>query len=168
MKHMISVLILIISSSTWADNMKNPYIDYAAFEEDVRTMKETREQKRLTEAEFIAAIESGNYVLLDARSERFYKMRHIKGAVNLPFTEFTEATLAEVIPNQSTPILIYCNNNFLNSPASFATKMPPASLNLSTQASLVSYGYTEVYELGPLLDVNNTKISFSGTEVQNQ
>jgi len=48
----------------------------------------------------------------------------------------------------------------------FASKMPPASLNLSTYTSLKAYGYTSIYELGPLLDVKTTKIPFAGTEVR--
>ena len=61
-------------------------------------------------------------------------------------------------------MLIYCNNNFLNAPVSFAGKAAPASLNISTYISLVTYGYTNVYELGPLLDVKTTKLEFEGTE----
>jgi len=40
-----------------------------------------------------------------------------------------------------------------------------ASLNLSTWTSLKSYGYTNVYELGPLLSVDATRIPFEGSEV---
>jgi hypothetical protein len=36
--------------------------------------------------------------------------------------------------------------------------MAPASLNLSTYISLYTYGYTNVYELGPLLDAKVTKL----------
>jgi hypothetical protein len=93
-------------------------------------------------------------------------MRHIKGAVNLPFTEFAAAPLASVIPAKGTKILIYCNNNFLNDQAAMISKMPAASLNLSTYTSLKAYGYTNIYELGPLLDVHTTKIPFAGSEVK--
>jgi len=36
--------------------------------------------------------------------------------------------------------------------------MAVASLNLSTYVSLYSYGYRNIYELGPLLDLKETKI----------
>jgi hypothetical protein len=62
--------------------------------------------------------------------------------------------------------LIYCNNNFENSPRAFASKAPSASLNISTYTSLKSYGYTNIYELGPLLDVHNTAIPFDGSELK--
>jgi len=93
-------------------------------------------------------------------------MRHIHGAVNLQFTDFTADTLARTIPAKGTEILIYCNNNFLGSPVSFATKAVSASLNVSTYTSLRSYGYTNIYELGPLLDVHSTAIPFEGSEVK--
>ena len=71
-----------------------------------------------------------------------------------------------MIPNKDTKILIYCNNNFVGDQLALASKIPTASLNLSTFTSLKSYGYTQIYELGPLLDVNKTKIPFEGTEVK--
>lgn len=111
-------------------------------------------------------IQDEEVVLLDARSESRYKLRHIKGAISLPFTEFTKETLAKVIPNMNSKILIYCNNNFTGSPEAFASKAPVASLNLSTFVSLKAYGYKNIYELGPLLSVDSTKLIFEGTEVQ--
>ena len=46
------------------------------------------------------------------------------------------------------------------------SKVATASLNLSTYTSLKSYGYDNIYELGPLLDVNTTKLPFAGTEIK--
>jgi len=86
--------------------------------------------------------------------------------VNLPFTDFTAASLAGVIPAKDAKILIYCNNNFLGSPVAFASKTATASLNLSTYTSLKAYGYDQIFELGPLLDVSKTKIPFAGSEVK--
>ena len=104
-------------------------------------------------------------LILDARSESKFKLRHIKGALNLPFTEFTETTLAKAIPAKNTRVLIYCNNNFLGSPVAFAGKVAAASLNISTYVTLTSYGYTNIYELGPLIDIKSTKLPFQGEEV---
>jgi hypothetical protein len=145
----------------------NRLIDYDKFEEIVVQSSQERESKRLTEAQFIAMMKEQGIVLLDARSESRYILRHIKGAVNLPFTEFTEKSLAAVIPSKDTKILIYCNNNFEGSPTAFAAKAPAASLNLSTYTSLKAYGYNNVFELGPLLDVSTTQIPFEGEEVSN-
>ncbi len=146
----------------------NRLIDYGKFREIVLQSSEERESRRLTEAQFMAMLKEQGIVLLDARSESRYTLRHIKGAINLPFTEFTEESLAAVIPSKDTKILIYCNNNFEGSPTAFAAKAPAASLNLSTYTSLKAYGYNNVFELGPLLDIATTQIPFEGKEVGNK
>jgi len=143
----------------------NRLIDYAQFQKIVAASAVTREHNRLTEDQFLAAMQDPRVIVLDARSATMYKLRHVKGAVSLPFTDFTADTLAQVIPRKDAKVMIYCNNNFTGSPLAFATKMPAASLNLSTYTSLAAYGYTNVYELGPLLDVKTTRIPFAGTEV---
>ncbi|MEM6885915.1 MAG: rhodanese-like domain-containing protein [Verrucomicrobiota bacterium] len=166
MKPITSILaiILIVSLRLGAEEpIKNPLIDYDGFEQIVVKSKAARESKRLSEAEFLSAIESGEYVLLDARSKQHYESRHITGAINLPFTEFSAESLADILPNKDTKILIYCNNNFLGDQTSMFSKSIRASLNVNTQASLRAYGYETIYELGPLLDVDKTKLPFSGT-----
>jgi rhodanese-related sulfurtransferase len=127
------------------DNISNPLIDYEKFENIVVESSQERESRRLTEEQFIAMLNEGDIVLLDARSESRYALRHVKGAINL-----------------------YCNNNFEGSPTSFAEKAPAASLNLSTYNSLKAYGYNNIFELGPLLDISTTKIPFEGTEVSSR
>jgi hypothetical protein len=42
--------------------------------------------------------------------------------------------------------------------------MASASLNLSTYVSLYTYGYRNVYELGPLLDVKTTKLELVSSD----
>ena len=143
----------------------NPLIDYGQFQRIVTSSSSQHEAHRLTEVEFLARMQRPGAIVLDARTESRYRLRHIKGAVNLPFTEFTAAALANIAPDRDATILIYCNNNFLDSPQAFATKVPAASLNLSTYTSLKAYGYTHVYELGPLLRIGDTKIPFEGSEV---
>lgn len=63
-------------------------------------------------------------------------------------------------PDKSTRVLIYCNNNFRDAEGPFPTKLPTASLNLSTYIALYSYGYRNIYELGPLLDMRTSKLEF--------
>lgn len=150
------------------DNISNRLIDYEEFQNIVVESSQERESRRLTEEQFMAMMNEGDVVLLDARSESRYALRHVKGAINLPFTEFTESTLAAVIPSKDTKVLIYCNNNFEGSPTSFAEKAPAASLNLSTYNSLKAYGYNNIFELGPLLNISTTKIPFEGTEISSQ
>lgn len=161
-----SVLSLTTSGLRAADTIPNRLIDYAGFQKIVDTAGPQREKMRLTEEQFLAAMKESDVVILDARTAERYKMRHIKGAISLPFTEFTADTLAAVLPAKTTRVLIYCNNNFLGSPAAFASKSAPASLNLSTYTSLKAYGYDNINELGPLLEVDKTKIPFEGSEVK--
>ena len=87
-------------------------------------------------------------------------------AVNLSFPEFTAETLARLIPTRDSRVLIYCNNNFEGAPASMPVKAISSALNVSTFVSLHAYGYRNVYELGPALDVKASKLAFNGTEVR--
>ena len=161
-----SCFVLAISAIRAQPPIPNPLIDYAGFQKIVDTADQQRESRRLTEDAFLAMMNAPGTVVLDARSSAMYQLRHIKGAANLPFTDFSAASLARVVPDKETKILIYCNNNFLNDPVSMFSKIPTASLNLSTYTSLKSYGYGNIYELGPLLDVNKTKLPFEGTDVK--
>lgn len=154
-----------VSSACAGEVAPNPLVDYAGFERIVSSSREEHESHRLDEDAFLAGMREPGVIVLDARSEARYRLRHVKGAVNLPFTDFTADALARVAPRKDAKILIYCNNNFRDSPQAFAPKAATASLNLSTWTSLKSYGYTNVYELGPLLSVETTRIPFEGSEV---
>jgi phage shock protein E len=165
---LITICALVVVSQLPAEQttIPNRLIDYPGFLAIVETSAKEREAHRLTEDAFLAAMKEPGVVVLDARSANMYKLRHIEGAVNLPFTDFTAATLSSVLPAKDVKILIYCNNNFLGSPYAFASKTASASLNLSTYTSLKAYGYDNIFELGPLLDVKKTKIPFGGSEVK--
>jgi phage shock protein E len=143
----------------------NRLIDYRGFAAVVQEVDPLRAKRRLTEAQFLAAMREPGTVVLDARTASRYHRRHLDGAISLPFTEFTAETLAKVIPAKTTRVLIYCNNNFTGDAIEFAEKMPAASLNLSTYVALATYGYTNVWELGPLLDVRTTKLPFANLKV---
>ena len=119
-----------------------------------------RESRRLTEEEFIRMSREPGTVILDARSREKYDELHIKDAINLSFPDITVESLNSTLPDKNTRILIYCNNNFVGAPVAFPTKAAVASLNLSTYIALYSYGYRNVYELGPLLDIKTSKLEF--------
>jgi hypothetical protein len=164
-KAVLALALVSLPSCLRADDIPNRLIDYRGFEQVARRVANVRDQSRLTEREFVTLAARPGTVVLDARSADKYRLRHIAGAINLPFTDFTADSLAAVIPSKETPVLIYCNNNFLGSPEAFATKSASASLNISTYIALATYGYTNVWELGPLLDVATTQLPFAGTEV---
>ncbi|RYD39142.1 MAG: rhodanese-like domain-containing protein [Verrucomicrobiaceae bacterium] len=138
----------------------NPAIDYEVFSRLTAKIAPIREKNRVTEEVFIAMAAEPGTVVLDARTRNLFENIHIKGAIHLALTDFTEEALLKVIPDKSTRILIYCNNNFENEPEFFAGKFATVALNIQTFINLHAYGYKNVYELGPLLDVNTTRIPF--------
>jgi hypothetical protein len=148
-----------------ADEIPNPLIDYAAFQSGVEKVGVIREAHRVTEFEFMLMAGDRSTIVLDARSREKFELLHVKGAKNLSLPDITEEELAKVIPSKSTRILIYCNNNFLNEPKAFPSKNLGASLNVYTMNVLHAYGYANVYELGPLIDIHKTRIPFERTEI---
>jgi 3-mercaptopyruvate sulfurtransferase SseA len=147
-----------------AVEISNPSIDMKAFLRVAAETAEHRETRRVTEEEFIRMSNEPGVVILDARSRQKYDELHIRGAVNLSFPDITVESLAKMFPDKNQKILIYCNNNFVNARVAFPSKIASASLNLSTYVSLYSYGYRNVYELGPLLDAKTTKLELVSTD----
>jgi phage shock protein E len=158
------VVFLIVSAVRADDPPPNPAIDMKAHIRLTEEAAKLREKRRLTEEEFLRMSREPGTVVLDARSTEMYGLLHVKGAVHLSYPDFTAAALAWRIPSKDTRILIYCNNNFLNSTA-FMTKVAPASLNLVTYPTLYMYGYKNVYELGPLVAIEKSKLEFEGASI---
>lgn len=165
MKTTLLALLALAPFASAGEPIPNRLIDYRQFRLIAARVEPIREERRLTEEQFATMAAVPGTVVLDARSADKFAMRHIRGAVSLPFTDFTAESLAKAIPAKTTRVLIYCNNNFLGAPRSLAFKAAPASLNISTYIALATYGYTNVYELGPLLDVATTMLPFEGSEV---
>ena len=141
--------------------MTNPAIDMTGHLRVSDAAARHRQTHRVSEAEFIRMSRQPGTVVLDARSREKYDELHVKGAINLSFPDISYETLNKALPDKKTRILIYCNNNFREVPA-FPTKAVSSALNLSTFITLYDYGYREIYELAPLLDVQTSKIEFDG------
>ena len=162
-----SLTILVVLSVAGAQRkpkITNPNIDMQGYLKAASEAAEYRESRRLTEDEFIRMSTEPGTIVLDARSKEKYDELHIKGAINLSFPDITVDSLNQLLPDKNARILIYCNNNFVGAEKAFPTKAPVASLNLSTYIALYSYGYRNVYELGPLLDVKTSKLELVSTE----
>ena len=140
----------------------NKMIDYHGFLQNAEAVGKLRSQRRITEAEFIRRANEPGTIVFDARSDSKFAMFHIKGAKHLSLPDVTADELAKIIPDKATRVLIYCNNNFINEPTALPARAITASLNLYTFNTLYSYGYTNVYELGPLIDVNKSALTFEG------
>jgi phage shock protein E len=165
---LLIITVAVLAGPTFAQTnaIPNRLIDYETFLAHASDIGRMRMERRVTEQQFLGMAAQPDTVVFDARSDDKYQKLHIKGARHLSFPEITEPELGKVFPGKSTRILIYCNNNFLNAPDTFATKAPAASLNIHTFNTLISYRYTNVFELGPLLDVHKTKIPFEGTQAK--
>ena len=97
-------------------SIPNPQIDYDRFLQLAVSTTATRESNRLTEEQFLTAAKEPGTIVLDARSADKYALRHIKGAISLPFTDFTAESLAKVIPSKTTKVLIYCKQQLHGQP----------------------------------------------------
>ncbi len=148
-----------------AGEARNPAIEYSGFAKLTQELEPVRAKNRVSEEDFLKMASEPGTVVFDARSTDKFKRIHVKGALHLAFTDFTEEALQKVIPDKTTRILIYCNNNFDKDPVGFARKTAEVALNIQTFINLHAYGYKNVYELGPLLDVKTTRIPFEGTSV---
>jgi hypothetical protein len=149
---------------------------------------ETHREKRLIDLnKFLKMSKESGVIILDTRSTFRYERIHVKGAKHLSFTDFTQNNLAEVIPSFQTIILIYCNNNFDGDQTDFASKVAlpitrsgsiitaqfnsqekplMMALNIPTYINLYGYGYHNVYELNELVNVNDPRINFEGSIVE--
>ena len=142
---------------------QNPAIDMTGYLAVAQEAAKHRESRRLSEADFLRMAAEPGTIVLDARSKAKYDLLHVKGAINLSFPDIDVESLKKTLPDREARILIYCNNNFKNAERPFPTKLPMASLNLSTYVALYTYGYRNIYELGPQLDPKDSKLPFSGS-----
>jgi hypothetical protein len=122
-----------------------------------------RGARRVSEQDFARMSREPGTVVLDARSRELFDRLHVKGAVNLSFPDIAVDSLAKLLPDKKARILIYCNNNFLNAEGPFPSKLPSASLNLSTYVALYNYGYRNVYELADTVDLKESKLQFEAS-----
>jgi Rhodanese-like domain len=167
-------------------------VDFDAYEILLQEAKEHRKTRRVSLDEFLRLSMQENTIILDTRSDSMYNSKHIKGAVHLNFSDFTQENLAKTIPSIGTSILIYCNNNFdgdqiffaskvvmpemlkndenslllkTNNPVPINLKPVTMALNIPTYINLYGYGYRNLYELSELVNVRDTRIELEGTAV---
>src|SRR4051812_27299392 len=77
----------------------NPNIDMAGHLKGAQAAALVREQRRLTEDDFIKLSREEGVIVLDARSKEMYDLLHIKGAMNLSFPDIDIQSLAKVLPD---------------------------------------------------------------------
>ncbi len=169
-----------------------PLVNYDYFEALVAEVKNHRAERLVSLETFLAKAPKQNKVILDTRSKAMYDIKHVKGAIHLSFSDFTQGELDKMFSpylGRETQIYIYCNNNFYDSKAfllelqdmAFVSKavlpiieeslefseendkIKTLALNIPTYINLFGYGYKNVFELNEFIDVNDKRIQFEGT-----
>lgn len=135
-------------------------INYQGFRSLAEEVDAYRAERLISLADFQAMARQPNTIVLDARSADAYARGHIAGAINLPFTDFTAASLAAALGDPNVRILIYCNNNFSNDAPPVMLKRVELALNIQTFINLYGYGYRNVYELADTVDFNDPAIGW--------
>ena len=142
-----------------------PQVDYAGFADLVAEVSPYRQARLLDREAFFEQATAEGALILDIRSAAAFEAGHIKGAVNLPFSDFTTVSLAEAIgENTDRPILIYCNNNFVDDAPPVLAKKAPLALNIPTFINLYGYGYTNIWELEGTMTTTSVDWVTAGTE----
>jgi phage shock protein E len=144
----------------------NPQIDYRGFQRLAAEVQPYRQSRLVDWPAFSAMAARRDTLILDARSETAFAEGHIRGAVNLPLTDFTAQSLARTIGRNDRPILIYCNNNFSNNRSPVPLKLVQVALNIQTFINLYGYGSRNVRELNAVIDFNDPAVHWTGTAVR--
>ncbi|MFW5696978.1 MAG: rhodanese-like domain-containing protein [Fimbriimonadaceae bacterium] len=159
-------------------------VSYDDFSQLVGEVEAHRAERLIDLDTLLEMSQDPDTIILDTRSTFRYDRIHLKGARHLSFTDFTQGNLAELIPDPETRILIYCNNNFQGNQVDFASKafVPTSAsdndvtsqlnaqarpimlaLNVPTYINLYGYGYRNVYELHELVNIDDPRVEFAGT-----
>ena len=137
MKNLITLAFAFLLFGTFhlSAQSDSPFVNFDQYEELVKEVKEHRKTRLLATSDFVEMGARENIFILDTRSKEMYDRFHIKGAVHLNFSDFTQQSLDNLFNDRNATILIYCNNNFnepikLNAidPSAIASKVSlPAS-----------------------------------------
>lgn len=148
MRPCILISLSLLASSAAYAQQQPAQIDYPAFAKLTDEVADYREKRLIGLEDFNKKRAQDNVIILDTRSTAAFARGHVRGAINLPFSDFTDAKLAAVLgEDKNRPILIYCNNNFRDDAVPVILKRAPLALNIPTFINLYGYGYKNIYEL---------------------
>ena len=153
LKTIKNIAILIgLYSSQLVSQVKPALVDFDAYEKLVAEVKEHRKTRLLNADEFIKTSKEENVIILDTRSDSMYTAVHVKGAIHINFSDFTQALLDKIIPSPDTKILIYCNNNFNTKPTNMMAlnttmvKLPDYSREFVSKMSVPKLSHVQFYQ----------------------
>ncbi len=120
-----SVLFAVYFTNAQTDsvNYEPSLVDYEAFMNLANEVHAHRADRLISVEQMNIMKGEENTIILDTRSKEMYDAKHVKGAIHLNFSDFTQANLTRLIPDVNTRIIIYCNNNFMDDQLYFATKV---------------------------------------------
>ncbi len=171
-KYSFAALAVIFLSQTAFAQMKadlpSSKVDFDEFIKITLEVDNYRKERLVELNEFLEMLKEEDVLLLDTRSKDAYDKKHIKGALHLNFSDFTEEKLAKKIPSKESKILIYCNNNIEGDKINFEAKAEPLALNIPTFINLYGYGYKNIYELSSLVPVDSDSLPFEGSDVKEE
>src|SRR5437588_12909243 len=78
----------------------NPNIDMNAFLTGAQAAAKHRESRLLSEEDFIKMSQLEGVIVLDARSKEMYDLLHVKGAINLNFSDIDVESIKKVLPDK--------------------------------------------------------------------
>jgi rhodanese-related sulfurtransferase len=94
----------------------------------------------VTYEEAVEYFASGKALFVDARHEYDFKLGHIKGAVNLPLSEFDQRTEQLTTLAKDALLITYCDGEECNSSVDLATKLYAAGF---TNVKIFFGGWTQ-------------------------
>lgn len=97
---------------------------------------DSSEFKKIDGAKAHEMMESSSVTVLDVRTSSEYNAGHINDALLIPYTEIDEKA-SSMLPDKDATILVYCRSGHRSAIAA---------------SSLVSAGYTNVYDFGGIQD----------------
>ncbi len=95
-----------------------------------------KEVKKISSIEVYNNITTGKYVIIDVREKDEYASGHIQNAINISLANLSNEIL-DIVINKNTNIVVYCRSG---------------ARSLQSAKNLVDLGYTNVYDMGGILD----------------
>lgn len=158
MKKISTFLAAILSATTlFAQDSESPLINFDQYETLVAIVKEHRKTHLLSLDEFNEVGQTSGVFILDTRSKEMYDRKHVKGAIHLNFSDFTQENLDRLFPDRNATILIYCNNNFVEGITFDSVTLSTLLLQDLNFASKVSYPIIPI-ESQPIEEIDRSEL----------
>ena len=155
----------VIATPAVAEPIPNPQIDYDGYLDLVKRLEPVRKERLVPWAEFHRRAQVKNAILLDPRTPDAFAKGHLKGAVNVPLTDFSQDRLREALgADFGRPIFLYCNNHFRENRPPVLLKTGKLAIAIPTYVSLHGYGYTNVWELADVIGMDDPGVEWVSSE----